>query len=497
MDSKSFDNIIKAKLENMSSDATPRWDLFKEKKSAHDAIRADKSFDNNIRRSISEYTVPYNASHWTVLKERLENIYRIRKAIYSIKVYELLAILLLFYGIGTNYDYIFSIKHAATPVALNTIDNNTPADNNTTAQQIVSDNALALEALSLEETASNQSINNTITSKKLLTDNALSQATYPVNNSNNRALTYNAQQNNISNGVSNQKTVNTITSTESSNILNSISGKNSNVFIESITGVDHNFASITWDRKEVLFDSDFGIKPLHSGGSDGKWLHVAASFDNNQISTPFNEVFNPNGPESKEMYGYTLSGLFSIQKNNFEYETGLGYSLYNKPVSLRSVWDNNIGDVFVYSLTNISYDILSIPLRVKYHFIRNQDWSLFVTGGVSSEFIVSAGYDENNEKLNINAPTPQGGTNPTNPELTESPFRTDANFHNGLFEGGSFKENFMLRAQIGAGMERNITPTLSAYISGDFYTSILKTTYGPTDDSINKFALTFGIKERF
>ena len=357
----------------------------------------------------------------------------------------------------------------------------------------MTDNTLVTEELTTKEITPN----NTTTNKKLLAQNAILKATDPANNSANTALTYNAQKRNIVNRAPIQKTVSPRIAIESKNTYNNVKGIANNGLIESINTIDSKSASLAWDHKEVQIGSDFGIKPLHLVGTDGKWLHVNASFDNNQISTPFNENYNPEGPQSREMYGYTFTGLFSVQKNNFEYETGIGYSLLNKPVSIRELWDNNIGDVFIYSLTNISYDIFSIPLRAKYHFVRNQDWSLFVTGGVSSEFIASVGYDENNEELNINAPTPPGGPGPSNPEITESPFRSASNFHNGFLEGGTFKDNFMLRAQIGAGMERSITPTISAYISGDFYTSLLKTTYGPTDDSINKFAITFGIKEKF
>ena len=196
------------------------------------------------------------------------------------------------------------------------------------------------------------------------------------------------------------------------------------------------------------------------------------------------------------MFGFTLSGLFSIRKGNLEYETGFGYSAYNKPLSFRRTWDNNRGEVFVYSLTNIGYDMFNIPFRVKYHFANTSDWSLYMTGGLVSDFIVNTGYDESNEKLPFNAPVPPGPT-PTNPELTEIPFRTEANFHDGLFQGGTLKQNYLLRGQIGVGMERHISPTLSAYIAGDYYHSLLNTTFGPTDDTINKFSISFGIKERF
>ncbi len=517
MDNKFFDHIVKSKLENLTSDDTPRWDLFQKKKSVHDGMRADTAFDNNIRRTISEYTQPYNPNHWSILKARLERIYRLRKALYSVKVYEILAVLLLFYSVGSNYDYIFSKKDnsniiSSQPIALS-IDQDvnseikntvyTPSEvsdaaisNSTENNNTVANTAVNTTAVNLMSTATSESITNT---NKVIRSRISSNST-----------TQNVTNNNSNNGIGNNNvtTYNPV-SASNNNTLNAIIAKGAEEASDMITtnaSVNHiidleSIISITSTIKNnelepLLIPDNFGIKPVNNITRDGKWLQVAASFDNNLITTPYNEIYNLGGPESGEMFGYSLSGLFSIQKGKLEYETGMTYSVYNKPIAFRRPWENNRGDVFMYSLTNINYDILSVPLRVKYHFANTSDWSLYVTGGLSPEFIVNTGYSEKNEKMNINVPAPQGSAD-IKPELTESPFRSESNFHNGLFEQGSFQENFMLRAQIGAGMQRNITSTLTAFIAGDYYTSLLNTTYGPTDDSINKFSITFGIKERF
>ena len=484
MDNKFFDHIVKAKLENMTSDTAPRWDLFKEKKSVHDSVRADRAFDNSVRRSFEEYKVPYNTGHWELLKQRLDLVYRIRKSVSKIKVFEVFAMLLLFYFASNNYNSFFDINtDAATPVAA--VVENTNIENSTI--EINQDVSIA-NVKAIEEISTQQASRDIDQSKKQVTTMIASNSV--VNSANNKP------NNILSNSAAflNKRAVaiekEQLASTEATAEV---------VTHELYQNLSH-LSSInsTIDFEESLFDLEEAfnaIKPVKKS-PDGKFLHVAASFDNNQISTPFNEEYNPDGPGSVEMFGFTLSGLFSIRKGNLEYETGFGYSAYNKPLSFRRTWDNNRGEVFVYSLTNIGYDMFNIPFRVKYHFANTSDWSLYMTGGLVSDFIVNTGYDESNEKLPFNAPVPPGPT-PTNPELTEIPFRTEANFHDGLFQGGTLKQNYLLRGQIGVGMERHISPTLSAYIAGDYYHSLLNTTFGPTDDTINKFSISFGIKERF
>jgi len=482
MDNKFFDHIVKAKLENMTSDTAPRWDLFKEKKSVHDSVRADRAFDNSIRRSFEEYKVPYNTGHWELLKQRLDLVYRIRKAVSTIKVYEVFGMLLLFYFASNNYNSFFDINtDVAAPIA--TLVENTNTEHPTI--ELKQDLPIAHREGEVITQQANRNIdqNKQQVTTTITSDSAINTANNKPNNMVSNSSTF-----------LNQKTV-VIEKEQAASTVTTEKSVNHELYqnLSPLAGIHS-----TIDFENNLFDLDEvfnAIKPIEKS-PDGKFLHVAASFDNNQISTPFNEEYNPDGPGSVEMFGFTLSGLFSIRKGNLEYETGFGYSAYNKPLSFRRTWDNNIGEVFVYSLTNVGYDMFNVPLRVKYHFANTSDWSLYMTGGLVSDFIVNTGYDESNEKLPFNAPVPPGPT-PTNPELTEIPFRTEANFHDGLLQGGTFKQNYLLRGQIGAGMERHISPTLSAYIAGDYYHSLLSTTFGPTDDTINKFSISFGIKERF
>lgn len=481
MDNKFFDHIVKAKLENMTSDTAPRWDLFKEKKSVHDSVRADRAFDNNVRRSFEDYKVPYNTGHWELLKQRLDLVYRIRKSVSTIKVYEVFGMLLLFFFASNNYNSIFDINsNVSTPIAAVFENTNTEITtiqlNDKVSVAIAQEEIVGLQASRIHDLNKNQIVT-TITSNN----------------------TYNTANNKPNNTVSNPAIANqSIAVIEKEQVaLNEAKEEIvTHELYQNLSPLSGINSTIDYDKGLFDLDEVFNaIKPVKKS-PDGKFLHVAASFDNNKISTPFNEEYNPDGPGSAEMFGFTLSGLFSIRKGNLEYETGFGYSSYNKPLSFRRTWDNNIGDVFIYSLTNVGYDMFNVPLRVKYHFANTSDWSLYVTGGLVSDFIVNTGYDENNERLDINAPIPPGPT-PMNQEITEIPFRTEANFHDGLFQGGTLQQNYLLRGQIGAGMERHITPTLSAYIAGDYYHSLLNTTFGPTDDTINKFSISFGIKERF
>ena len=279
--------------------------------------------------------------------------------------------LLLFYFASNNYNSFFDINtDVAAPIAA--LVENTNTENSTI--ELKQDLPIAHTA---GEVITQQAIKNIDQSKQqvattITSDSAINTANNKPNNIVSNSSTF-LNQNTVV--IEKEQVASTVTTEQIGNheLYQNLS---------PLAGIHS-----TIDFENNLFDLDEvfnAIKPIEKS-PDGKFLHVAASFDNNQISTPFNEEYNPDGPGSVEMFGFTLSGLFSIRKGNLEYETGFGYSAYNKPLSFRRTWDNNIGEVFVYSLTNVGYDMFNVPLRAKYHFANTSDWSLYMTGGLVSD----------------------------------------------------------------------------------------------------------------
>jgi len=512
MDNNKFDNIIKGKLDALSSDSAPRWDLFKEKLQAQDVKRADRDFDNSIRKNVSEVTVDYDPNHWSLLKSRLERIYAVRKSVFTVKSYEVIAILLLTFAVSTHYEFLFDTSTSPTAMLSETNADDLSSDNiinagiatasaSTNREIAVREynrNTTEEESIGTVVQVVNSAVSNNLTTQNINNNETLQSVDYSSALRTESRQIQNIAASEIVSGPSEDHSA-SATPVALGHITDSqVANDNTNDHIALASLATLKAQSITGlaDRDIVTInDNQFGIKPVVATPTQ-KFVHVVASFDNNIISTPFNEQYNSLGPVKAEMFGFSVSGLFSLQKDKWEYETGFAYSLYNKPANIAEYWDDNAGGVFKYAFSNVNYNILSVPLRVKYHFVTNPDWSLFVSGGLSPEFIVNTGYEESSEQLNIQVPIPMN-TEPGTTIYEEGPFRRNNNFHNGLFQKGSFSENFMLRAHVGFGMQRNITPSLSAYFSGQIYKSVLTQTYGPTDDTINKFSISFGLREKF
>jgi hypothetical protein len=244
--------------------------------------------------------------------------------------------------------------------------------------------------------------------------------------------------------------------------------------------------SLNYNREKPSVTNELNITPRQENTS---WLHIIASFDNNLIFTPDDLAYNTTSRKT-EMFGFTFGVLYSRLIGKWELETGLTTSTYSKPWNFTQQYGNFNG-WYKYSLTNIENNFVGIPLQAKYHIIQNVDWSFFGKTGFTSEFVVNSEYTSNNQYL--------GGVpiQPGSPPITEhpdSPFEEDHNFSKGLFQGGSINDNLFLRANVGLGLERNITSNLSAYFSGEYHMNLINKQIGPNNDKINKFGFIVGVK---
>lgn len=515
--SNNFDALVKDKLDSLSTSSVPQWDMLLNKKNTLDNRRLDREFDERVRDEVGAHSVAYNSSHWLMLKERLQGIYTRRKQLYFTKSFEFLILMLLFTGISNNYINLIDVSPvnniapaiSDTPIASN---ENVRSQNNTkSVNQIDNTSESTIDKIedrlvnSVDVTNSNN-VNNigvisTVSSgskevASLISDAEQNLASVERTIKERTSKTFYNSEN--STGGSNIEPTPKITSEDirTSDIFasNQEDSKEQLAILDELANISNQKSLLIDDSKSGDLNEGLGVSiidPLANLHQNSKWLHIAASYDNNIINSPYHEKYNPNGPTDIQMFGYSISGLFSVERKALEFETGLTYSVYNKQMRLRDKWETEL-DLFVYKLNNINYDIISVPLRAKYHFVKTPDWSLFLSGGLSPEVIVSAGYDEADEFLRPKS-TDLLGTSGN----VASDYKLNQDFNVGVLEGGSFSNNFLLRANVGFGMQRNITPTLTAYFSGDYYHSLLNKDYGPSDDKINKFAISFGLKERF
>jgi hypothetical protein len=237
-------------------------------------------------------------------------------------------------------------------------------------------------------------------------------------------------------------------------------------------------------------NSSFPLSPLAKPSK--AFVQLAISFDNNLIQTPADFDYNTNSRVT-EMYGYSLGAFYSKRFSAVELETGLSYSSFNKPWNFSMQYGNSNG-WFSYVLTNIHYDIVSIPLSVRKHFVENVDWSIYGSVGISNEMIVASKYESVSSYLGGGA-IPVGSVGDI-PEILESPFEKERYFTTGLLEGESFSNAYFMRLLLEGGIQRNMTESLSICFSGSYYRTLVNSAIGPNSDRLDKFAIKVGIKKR-
>jgi len=514
---KRFDDTVSDKLSGHESTATPRWDLFLEKQNQIVVKHKDRAFDNTVRQNLGDYKMAYNSSHWVLLKDRLERIYASRQALYSLKTLELLVLLLLMINFTSSY-----VQKNQSIASIEQVNANA-----------VSSEVSSEEINSTNDLIQNQNQINTITEEVVASENLITSHIITGSDFNQNTIdkTLNANDKAINNIFTNNIETNTqsvsIPFTESGkggpsnaiSIASSLGSSNINnregdlVDVNELDNSSHKDVSfispveklsgglLTIENEiqnPVSYNSTFGIKPYSA--ANNSWFQIVFSFDNNNVRTKFDKGFFPRGATSdafSEMHGYTIAGMYSKDYGQFELEAGLAYSDYNK--SWNYIEEFEVGsDLYLYSLSNIQYNIISTPLKVKYHFVQNLDWSLFASIGLSPELIADANYNESTQKRNFTGgqPTSGTGTEPLTVEDFYSKFQKTHDFNRGVFNGDSFSDNFFMRASLGFGMQRNISQNVSAYFSGDFYMTVLNGELGPHRDRINKMAFSLGIKRK-
>jgi hypothetical protein len=461
---KGFDDIIKEKLIDIKFDESNDWESFS--KIVDEEVISnseDSQFDKVISSKLNQNYVPYNSSHWTKLKSRLENEEKAINRIYTIKVIEFVAVLILIF-IGNSFewfkikvknDYYFAanqqhILNTETDIA---IFNNNPLNIIKDQQNL----ALKLNHKVSEETAS-QSQNNL---------NALSKTI--AKKVNGESISHN----NFSHGITITKPVE-----DQANIL-----QIPHIILSSIA-----FDNSRIGIPDYLFANTIDpILPLKENIKSR--IGVYASLNKVQVNTPFDKIYNVESYSSTTSdleLGLTLGQPLS---NSIEIETGLGFNA----VSYKPQEISNKSDVentqYETNIANIRYDIANVPLYLKYYYMQNQDISLYLLGGLKANVIVNADYEvnktlTNNERNEINS-------------LADGAVATRLkakDFNLGIIEGGDLVDNFYLNAEIGFGIEKKFGDSFSLNMQPKYSRLIFNDGLGPNNDKLHTASLTLGLK---
>ena len=488
-----FDNIIREKLDHISPPSTnDGWLLFEKRLASEtdfDQLTGDIGFDNQIKVEVNSINPSFKENHWELLKNQLATIEQRLHSILVSKLMELAGVLLIVFTFSQMPYFVNHPEKTTNPVS---------AKIHYAVQ--LKQNGNILDQV--------KGVGKKIKSSGVSSGPASSSG-YDIDVLN-------------SNGKS--KFQDDLKQFTSSHMANMISDQNdipqnisrSSIFVKYLALRSHTLKLEMADNKMVTMPMPYGpVKSMEKVTIDhldydpkvvysemalsfpmklartslpAKYaLSIYATADVNLINTPFDKLYSL-ASYNKEALNNSYGIHFSTEKNNVEFETGLGYSkrIY-QPEIITEAYGKFGNNYFEKSLKKISYDIVSLPLNIKYHFINNNQWSTYIMVGAALNVVMNASYSIENK---LKEGQPSNRYTPDQARLDEK------DFIHGLLNNDSFKENYFASAGFGFGIEKKIAGKVSMYIQPSYQRQILSSDIGigPNKDKIHTASLQLGIK---
>lgn len=516
MDNKEFDDIIKKKLESLSSDgAGGNWDTFRqrwlESDQADDDPQSDSqiddhvdpvtpesdlafektnaAFDKKLKENLSSLRMPFNSAHWVILKAQLEAEALFKKRLFVAKSVEVLMLLLIVIGILN----IVPIKNEVYQI---------PMYNASMTASIAVDKRTA------DKYAADQ-ITNYIKANQDPIVNAINTAIMGKNHTNTLASTKvsNAVQHTLEEEKKFTGRFGEI-KTDVLPFLSSLKEKNSHVEghknnrksprdrKESASVLDHTIRPVSNSVKALSIPPIAAlIKPLAE--NKNTYLGLAIGPKINLINSPFDPIYKVD-PYNTLNTNFNIGARFEKEIGPVTAYAGLGYHKTSyEPLPVSELYEDIFNAYNQTSLENISFSTIDIPLGIKYDVIKRDKFAVYASAGVSLNIIGDAQYDVLDAPLGRNQPALPPSVKPDrNPEISTEAKLSEKEFSRGIFHGGSLSDNLYATASVGIGLSRRITDISSIYVEPTYSHFISPNGIGPNEDKLHSVAVSIGMRFR-
>ncbi|MBK9735289.1 MAG: hypothetical protein IPO92_10110 [Saprospiraceae bacterium] len=491
MTPNNFDNIIRKKLDQLSPFSSDgNWTLFEKRLSSEtdfDQLTNDIDFDHQIKVEVNTIHPSFKEKHWELLKSQLITIEQRMHSILVSKIMEFAGILLIVFTFFHMPDYVHRPEKSVKPVSTEL---QYALQNIKDVPKIISkakqvDNSINTSDAAMVETKSSEYDKPVLRNRKPIPELKLLAASHKINLiSDDNKIHQNINilpifVNNMDQGSKKLKSEMT-----DEDIVTTYLPDEPDMVLEKVT-ID----KIVNDPKEVYSEIALSFPmELPSTVLPSKYaLSVYTTADVNLINTPFDKLYSL-ASYNKEALNNSYGIHISTEKNNIEFETGLGYSkrIY-QPEIITEAYGRFGNNYFEKSLKKITYDIVSLPLNIKYHFINNSQWSTYIMVGAALNVVMNANYGIENR---LKEGKPYNRYAPDQARLDEK------GFIHGVLHNDSFKDNYFASAGFGFGIEKKIANKFSMYIQPSYQRHILSSDIGigPNKDKIHTASLQIGIK---
>lgn len=510
LDTDGLDDAMKGSLENLEGAAfVPMdWDMMESKL---DAAMSDAEIDPQMEDiyldaiaydHLKNMQPAYNHEHWEMMSARLDEEYAYRRKVFVTKLFEAAIVLLL---VWTAFNYFPNKKSSTSPLPIASETDSNSIQNNT------NDLSTDLTEQSLLENKSVASFENTIPSSNQANKSKI------VEDVTNEAPTFNAESNSINENafVSNTTpptTGNKISEVPFLNNANSISLLDNKK--QKVTSLPLE-KTLTFNEVEILKEKLIvQISPLPSLMNSflemdkfskdhfsldqiirKKKLRTHEVFFSMYGSSDINFVdsdFYNNNTREWDVYqryrsGYGGGFALGFQLKRFLIETGISYN----SVSYQQREEARIIGSFARGYVEETWDdaelsMVQVPLNIQYSFLLKRKWRIYSLTGVSINMALQNNYNFQLED--------QENTASRSISLNESEIASEALLYKGILEGGGFRENSYLTANLGFGVERKFTYRWSLFLQPVYRRHFLIDGIGPNEDRIHSSSIRFGAK---
>lgn len=486
-----LDKVVCEKLENLEVPLEANgWTLMQQMIEAEETaeiLESEATLDNVIYDKISNYQAPYRHHHWQLMAQRLEQEFSLRYKLYKYKVAEAALMMLLLLTIIRFLPLLETTqpKHSTNEAA--------PPTEFTPEIRTEKNQQPDTEPVTYEPSIPVAAAPSTPTGSSLKA--AKEEASIQPASTETGSFFYIGSALDLLPAWS----LNSISSLSNASLAEVAAEKK--VFDIVQKAPAHEFASGLLAQKSSPVASRFAWEvPQVAHQLPGKKRDLRFSIftntDVNYVFTPPNKlsVFDTlvaTDPDTTAASGYGGGVLVSWKKGRWEFQTGGVYSfkryIPNTPIFLFQTVNYYIREDF----HGIQLDILQVPVNLQYHFVDSGKWRVYGLGGISNHFVTSSVYQIKYRR--IPAFTASMIPIPSSPDDNRS-IRQEKEFPEGLFDGGSLRDNYYLTANLGLGAERFLSSKWSIFLQPNYQHYLMSEGIGVNKDKFYTFSIYLGTK---
>ncbi len=214
-----------------------------------------------------------------------------------------------------------------------------------------------------------------------------------------------------------------------------------------------------------------------------RWVGVSTGADLNIVKTPIDIDF------IKEPRDFVTTGLtnginYSITKGQNEFFTGIYYSVKIYDPKIKEQIEVN-KSYYIRDHVQEKFQIIHLPFQYRRHIGNPDKLHTYLVGGLAVNGVMYAEYSYD-DLLKRGDPRPDYA-------LNQAARYRQADFHKGLLDGGHFKHNFYLTAQVGLGIEKRIN-RMKVFFDAVYKNNLLSTKLGPRDVKLNSVSFNIGTR---